>query len=66
MEMSQGNSLYNYLKQQQQKSLFFLLKNWKTGERTGPVWEVVPVKEVGCGQRVQEGEYGTNTMYTCM
>jgi hypothetical protein len=30
MEMSQGNSLCNYLKQ---KSHFFLLKNWRTGRQ---------------------------------
>jgi hypothetical protein len=27
---------------------------------------LVPVGGGGCGEKVQEGEYGANTVYTCM
>jgi hypothetical protein len=40
MEMSQGNSLYSYLKQQ--KCLF--VKTQQEG-KTGPVWGLIPVGE---------------------
>jgi hypothetical protein len=40
MEISQGKSLYNNLKQT--KISFF--KNRRQGGKIGPVWELVPVR----------------------
>jgi hypothetical protein len=64
--MSQGNSLYSYLKQT--KMSFFLLQNWRTGGWNSPVGQggLVPVGGGGYGERVWEGEYAINTVYTCM
>jgi hypothetical protein len=68
MEMSQGNSLHSYLKQT--KCLFLFLQNWKIegwnrccrggGER------LILVGGGRVGERVWEGEYSLNTVYTCM
>jgi hypothetical protein len=66
MEMSQGNSLCSYRKQKMSFFSFF----YQMGEQechTGPVWRLAPVRGRGvCGGRVQEGEYGANTVYTVM
>jgi hypothetical protein len=56
MEMSQGNSLYSSLKQQQQKSLFF--KNEEQEGKTVSVWGLAPVGRGGYKERVKEGECG--------
>jgi hypothetical protein len=66
MEMSQGNSLHSYLKQ---KCHFFSF--YKIGEQnggTGPAWGGgwLPWVGAGGGERVWQGEYSTNTVYTCM
>jgi hypothetical protein len=60
MEMSQGNSLYSYLKQ---KSCHFL-QNWRAEHVMSG--GLVPVCCVEYKERMQEGEYGGNTMYSCM
>jgi hypothetical protein len=58
--MSQGNPLYRYLKQTK-VSVFY-----KIGKQEGQN-RLVPVR---VGERmwelVKEGEYGANTVYTCM
>jgi hypothetical protein len=46
IEMSQGNSLYNILKQTKNVIFFFFYKISEQGGRTGPVWEkLVPMRE---------------------
>jgi hypothetical protein len=35
-------------------------------EGTGPVWAIGDSGRGQGGEMVWEGEYGTNTMYTCM
>jgi hypothetical protein len=68
MKMSQGNSLYSYLKQT--KMSIFLLQNCRTGVWNSPC--LVGGGEVGTtgrGRRLGkgvEGEYGANTVYTCI
>jgi hypothetical protein len=66
MEMSQGNSLCSYLKQ----NVFFTYFFYKIGEQeggTGPAWRAWHQWEGrGSGERVWESEYSTNTVYTCM
>jgi hypothetical protein len=64
VEMSQGDSLYSYLKQTKM-SLFFLYTIGEQKHRTSPAWGVNTGGR-GCGEMVWEGEYGTNTVYTCM
>jgi hypothetical protein len=62
MEMSQGNTLYSYLKQT--KMPFFIQKQ-RTGKQNrsclggGYQWEGGGYKERG-----SEGEYGANNLYT--
>jgi hypothetical protein len=46
------------------KCLF--LKNGKQEGKTDLVWGLVPVGCGECKERVQEGEYGGNIMYSCM
>jgi hypothetical protein len=63
MGTSQWNTLYSYVKQT--KMSFF----WKNGEqegKTGTMCGVIPVGGAGYKERVWEGEYGTNIVYTCM
>jgi hypothetical protein len=52
MEMSQGNSLYNYLKQT--KMSFF--KNREEEGKAGPMWGWTQWQEGGYKERVWEGE----------
>jgi hypothetical protein len=66
MEMSQKSSLCSYLKHTKKNDIFFfLLQNQRTGGQTGPAWGV-GTSGRGRGGRGREGEYGTNTVYTCM
>jgi hypothetical protein len=50
----------------------FLIQNQRTGGWTrswgwrGKRGALIPVGGGGCGEIVKEGEYGANTMYTCM
>jgi hypothetical protein len=63
MEMSQGNSLYSYLIQAKM-SLF--LEKWRTRRQNRSCLKVGTVVVGRYKERVQEGEYGTNNVYTCM
>jgi hypothetical protein len=67
MEMSQGNSLHSYLKQEKMPFFFsfFFYEIREQEGRTGPAREV-PVGGVNVRKRVLEGEYGVNIVYTCM
>jgi hypothetical protein len=50
-------------------SFFFFYKIGEQEGQTGPAWGVrwlVPVGEGGGGERMQESEYGANTVYTGM
>jgi hypothetical protein len=48
-------------------SFFLFYKIRKQEGRTGPTWgKLVLVGGEGGGERVKEGEYGTNTVDTCM
>jgi hypothetical protein len=60
MKVAQGNSMCSSL-----NVIFFLHKNHRTGEwnRSSLGW-LVPVAGGGGGERVWEGEYGANTVYT--
>jgi hypothetical protein len=66
MEVSQGSSLYSYLKQTKMLFYFSFTKSQEgiTGSVCGASW----YQKEGrcCGENVWEGEYGTNTVYTCM
>jgi hypothetical protein len=67
MEISQGNSLCNYLNQAKMSFFSFTKSENRKVEQLLPLggrwyqWE-------GGGQeeRAWEGEYGTNSVYTCM
>jgi hypothetical protein len=66
MQMSQGNSLCNYLNQT--KCLFFFYKINEQESVTGPAW-VVGVVPMGGGKRLGKcvgGEYSANIVYTHM
>jgi hypothetical protein len=68
MKMSQGNSLCTYLKQAKTSS-FFPLQNHRTGgQNRSCLGEegLAPMGGGGARERVQEGEYGANTAYSCM
>jgi hypothetical protein len=54
--------LYSYLTQT--KISFF--KNGEQEDKTSPAWVLASVGWGGCRERVWEGEYGDNTVYTCM
>jgi hypothetical protein len=45
-------------------SFFKKLENWKA-EQVLP-GGLEPVGKGGCGERVWEGKYGANVVYTCM
>jgi hypothetical protein len=65
MEMSQRNSLFNYLKQT--KCHLFLLQNQITGgQNSFSLWNWYQWEEGEGKKRIQEGEYGASTVYTCM
>jgi hypothetical protein len=68
MEVSQGNSLYRYLKQEKCHffSSLFLMQNLKRGVHNRPCLRgLVPV--VGeIGERSWEGEHIANIVYTSM
>jgi hypothetical protein len=66
METSQGNSLYSYLKQTKMSFFLFFYKIKEQEGRTGTVWGLVPVVGGRYGERVWEGEYSANTVYTCV
>jgi hypothetical protein len=64
MEIPQGNSLCSYLKSTKM-SFFSLLQNQRTeGQNRSCLGRLIPVG--GGKERVWEGEYSANTMYTCM
>jgi hypothetical protein len=54
VEMSQGNSLYSYIKQTKM-SFFFLLQNQRAGGQNRSVWGFIPV---GGGRIWEEGGKG--------
>jgi hypothetical protein len=60
--MSQRNSLCSYLKQI--KMSFF--KNREHEGKTGLVWGLAPVGGGRYKERMWEGEYGRNILYSCM
>jgi hypothetical protein len=69
MEISQGNSLYSYLKET--KMSFFFNKIREQEGRTGPAWRgvVSVLLSVGGGgseEQVWECEYSANTVYACV
>jgi hypothetical protein len=61
MEISQGNSLYSYLKQ-------IKISVFKTKLETRRAENVLSggLVPMGGERRIQEGEYGANTVYACM
>jgi hypothetical protein len=64
MEVSQGNSLCRYLKQTE-VSFFFLLQNRRTGgQKRSCLRGSYQWKEERCREKVQEGKYSANTVYT--
>jgi hypothetical protein len=68
MELPQGNSLCSYLRHQKYEFFLpFLYKIREQGGRTGPAWGDWYQWAVGRdGEMVKEGEYGANTVYTCI
>jgi hypothetical protein len=48
----------------QTKNAFF--QKWRIKSKIGPVWGLVPVRRGGYKEKVWEGEYGRNIMYSCM
>jgi predicted ATP-grasp superfamily ATP-dependent carboligase len=64
MEMSQENSLSSYLKQTKMP-FFSFTKSEKRAEQILSR-ALVPVGGGGGVERVKEGEYDANTVYTCM
>jgi hypothetical protein len=46
------------------QNIFFFSKTG--GWETVPVWGSVSVERGGCKERMYEGEYGGNNMYSCM
>jgi hypothetical protein len=63
MEMSQGNSMCNYLRQTNMSLIFFYKIRGQEGG-TDPVWGVgISGDGKGYGESVWEGEYGANTVY---
>jgi hypothetical protein len=65
MEMSQGKSLCSHLKQAKKTLFCFTKSENKKAERVLP-GALVPVGWGGGRERVWEGEYSANTVYTCM
>jgi hypothetical protein len=72
MQIPQGNSLCSYLYLKQTKMscfsfyLFFSAKSESRKEEQVLLGRSAPVGGGGCGERVQEGEYGANAVYTGM
>jgi hypothetical protein len=67
MEMSQGNSLYSYLKQKCHFFSFTKSENRMAENRSclgGEGWYQWELG--GGGERMWEDEYSINTVYTCM
>jgi hypothetical protein len=56
--MSQGNSLYSYLKQTKMSFCFYKIGEQQSYLRGWSQWE-----GGGCGERAWESEYGANTVY---
>jgi hypothetical protein len=67
MEVPQGKSLCSYLKQATM-SFFFIHKIREQVGKTSPAWEggSYQWEGRGGGERVREGEYSENSVYTCM
>jgi hypothetical protein len=63
MEISQLNTLYSYLKQTKMSLSY---KNREQEGKTGPVWGVGMSRGGRYKERVWEGEYGRNIMYSWM
>jgi hypothetical protein len=63
--MSQANSLNSYLKQTKM-SFFSLLQNQRTGGQNRSCLGVATSGRGGCGEREKEGDYGANTVHTCV
>jgi hypothetical protein len=67
VEMSQEKSLCRYLKQTKLSFYFVFTQNRRTGGwNRSCLGALVAVGRGGCGERVKEGEYGANTVHTCM
>jgi hypothetical protein len=67
MEMSQGNSLCSYLKQTKMSFIFSFTKSEnKKAEQVLPCRSWYQWEGRRDGERVWEGEYSANTMYTCV
>jgi hypothetical protein len=64
-EMSQGNTLYSYLKQKYLFFFFFFLNREQEG-KTSPVWGAGTSGREEDIRKGYEGEYGRNIMYICM
>jgi hypothetical protein len=68
MEVPQGNSLCNYIKQLKMSFFFFFHftkfeNRWAEQVLPGGL---VPGGERGDGKKMKEGKYGTNTVCKCM
>jgi hypothetical protein len=67
MEMSQGNSLCSYLKQTKMKFFFSFTKSEnRRVEQVLPGGIGATGRGAGGGERVWDGEYSANTVYTCI
>jgi hypothetical protein len=67
MEMSQENPLYSYLKQRKMLFYFSFTKSQINRQNRSCLQVLGSVGGgVGCGERMQEDEYSTNTVYICM
>jgi hypothetical protein len=65
MEVLQGNSLCSYFKQAKLSVFSFTKSENRSAEQVLP-GDLVPVGVGADGERVWEGEYSANTVYTCM
>jgi hypothetical protein len=63
MEMSQGSSQYSYVKQTKMSFFSFIKLENRRAEQVLPLGQV---GNSGRGEDTEEGEYGANTLYTCL
>jgi hypothetical protein len=66
MEVPQGNSPSSYLKQTKMSFFLLLLLLYKIGEYEGRTGGWYQWEEGGRREMAWDGEYGANTVYTCM